>query len=81
MLGTVLPVIFLAVAAFLLNVVVSRLVTTQREQIAALKALGYPNARIAAHYLELVLLIVAAALLMIMLLPSVRSTREEAFHG
>jgi len=63
-LGTVLPVIFLAVAAFLLNVVVSRLVTTQREQIAALKALGYPNARIAAHYLELVLLIVAVGLVL-----------------
>ena len=44
-LGTVLPAIFLGVAAFLLNVVVSRLVATQREQIAALKALGYPNAR------------------------------------
>jgi putative ABC transport system permease protein len=43
-LGTVLPAIFLGVAAFLLNVVVSRLVATQREQIAALKALGYPNA-------------------------------------
>ncbi|MFO0458097.1 MAG: ABC transporter permease [Burkholderiales bacterium] len=61
-LGTVLPVIFLAVAAFLLNVVVSRLVATQREQIAALKALGYPNATIAAHYLKLVGLIVLAGL-------------------
>jgi putative ABC transport system permease protein len=57
-LGTVLPAIFLAVAAFLLNVVVSRLVATQREQIAALKALGYPNASIAAHYLKLVLIVV-----------------------
>ena len=59
-LGTVLPAIFLAVAAFLLNVVVSRLVATQREQVAALKALGYPNAAIAAHYLKLVLAIVLA---------------------
>jgi putative ABC transport system permease protein len=63
-LGTVLPVIFLGVAAFLLNVVVSRLVATQREQIAALKALGYPNGRIARHYLQLVGLIVAAGLLL-----------------
>jgi putative ABC transport system permease protein len=54
-LGTVLPAIFLGVAAFLLNVVVSRLVATQREQIAALKALGYANRAIAAHYLKLVL--------------------------
>lgn len=57
-LGTVLPAIFLGVAAFLLNVIVARLVSTQREQIATLKALGYPNATIALHYLKLVLLIV-----------------------
>ncbi|MCR5882004.1 ABC transporter permease [Rhizobacter sp. J219] len=61
-LGTVLPAIFLAVAAFLLNVVVSRLVSTQREQIAALKALGYPNRSIALHYLKLVLVIVLLGL-------------------
>ena len=60
--GTVLPSIFLGVAAFLLNVVVSRLVATQREQIATLKALGYPNATIAAHYLKLVLAIVLVGL-------------------
>ena len=57
-LGTVLPSIFLGVAAFLLNVVVARLVATQREQIAALKALGYTNFAIARHYLQLVLFIV-----------------------
>lgn len=56
--GTVLPTIFLAVAAFLLNVVLSRQIATQREQIAALKALGYDNGSIAWHYLKLVLLIV-----------------------
>ena len=56
--GTVLPSIFLGVAAFLLNVVVSRLVATQREQIAALKALGYPDRRIALHCLKLVLVLV-----------------------
>lgn len=62
--GTVLPAIFLAVAAFLLHVVLSRLVSTQREQIAALKALGYANAAIAGHYLKLVALIVAVGLLL-----------------
>ena len=61
-LGTVLPSIFLAVAAFLLNVVISRLIATQREQIAALKALGYPNRSIGGFYLKLVLLIVIAGL-------------------
>ncbi len=64
LLGTMLPAIFLGVAAFLLNVVVSRLVATQREQIAALKALGYANLAIAVHYLKLMLLIVALGLLM-----------------
>ncbi len=57
-LGTVLPSIFLAVAAFLLNVVLNRQIATQREQIAALKALGYHNRAIGLHYLTLVLLIV-----------------------
>lgn len=62
--GTVLPLIFLGVAAFLLNVVVARLVSTQREQIATLKALGYANLAIAIHYLKLVLLIVAVGLVL-----------------
>jgi putative ABC transport system permease protein len=53
-LGTILPSIFLAVAAFLLHVVTARLIATQREQVAALKALGYPNRAIALHYLKLV---------------------------
>ena len=35
--ATVAPVIFLSVAAFLMNVVLTRLINTQREQIAALK--------------------------------------------
>ncbi|HET7729544.1 MAG TPA: ABC transporter permease [Usitatibacter sp.] len=49
--GTVLPSIFLAVAAFILNVVLHRQVNSQRGEIAALKALGYPDRSIAAHYL------------------------------
>jgi putative ABC transport system permease protein len=57
--GTVLPAIFLGVAAFLLHVVLSRLVATQREQIAVLKAFGYGPLRIGAHYLELALVCVA----------------------
>jgi putative ABC transport system permease protein len=56
--GTVLPAIFMGVAAFLVNVVLSRHVATQRESIAALKALGYSDARIAAHYLLFVSVIV-----------------------
>ncbi|MEW6110049.1 MAG: FtsX-like permease family protein [Nitrospirota bacterium] len=52
------PVIFMAVAAFLLNVVISRTISTQREQIAALKAFGYSNMDIGMHYVKLVILIV-----------------------
>ena len=52
------PAIFLSVAAFLLNVVVSRLMATQREQVAILKAFGYSNFAIVVHYVKLVALIV-----------------------
>ena len=48
--GRVVPLIFLGIAAFLLNVVLTRMVSVQREQIAALKALGYANAAIGWHY-------------------------------
>jgi putative ABC transport system permease protein len=58
------PIIFLGVAAFLLNVVVNRLVGAQREQIAALKAFGYGNTAIALHYLKLILVIVLAGILL-----------------
>jgi putative ABC transport system permease protein len=58
--GTVVPLIFLGVAAFLLNVVMSRLVGGQREQIAALKALGYGNWAIGLHYIKLVLVVSVA---------------------
>ncbi|MGE5094082.1 MAG: ABC transporter permease, partial [Betaproteobacteria bacterium] len=50
--GTVLPAIVLAVAAFILNVVLHRHVNTQRTEIAALKALGYDDWRIAEHFLR-----------------------------
>ncbi len=56
--ATIFPAIFLGVAAFLLNVVVSRLITLQREQIATLKAFGYTYFAIGWHYVKLVLLTV-----------------------
>jgi putative ABC transport system permease protein len=52
------PMIFIGVAAFLLNVVIGRTVSTQREQIAALKAFGYRTFDVAIHYVKLVVLIV-----------------------
>lgn len=60
-LAIIIPAIFLAVAAFLVNVVVSRLVFLERTQIAVLKALGFTDRRIAFHYLGLIALIVAVA--------------------
>ncbi len=48
--GLFVPMIFLGVAAFLLNVVLTRIVSVQREQIAALKALGYSNLELGWHY-------------------------------
>lgn len=51
-----LPSIFLAVTAFLLHLVLSRLVTTEREQIAVLKAFGYENLAVARHYLAFALI-------------------------
>jgi putative ABC transport system permease protein len=53
-----LPLLFLGVAAFVLNVVLGRLVQGQREQIGALKAFGYGNARLGRHYLQLAILTV-----------------------
>ena len=53
--GIIGPTIFISVATFLLNVVISRLINTQREQIAALKAFGYTKREIRWHYLKLVI--------------------------
>src|SRR3989304_6798115 len=58
--ATIYPIIFLGVAAFLLNIVISRLVRTQREQIATLKAFGYRNFDVGVHYLKLAIVIVLA---------------------
>ena len=55
--GMIVPAIFLGVAAFLLNVVLSRIIALQRDQIAALKAFGYSHWAVGRHYLKLVLLI------------------------
>jgi putative ABC transport system permease protein len=60
-LAVMFPAIFLSVAAFLLNVVVGRLVSTQREQIGVLKAFGYSHRAVGLHYLKLVLLVVLLA--------------------
>ncbi|MEM1293656.1 MAG: FtsX-like permease family protein, partial [Cyanobacteria bacterium P01_H01_bin.162] len=59
-----MPVIFLGIAAFLLNLLLARLVSTQRDQIAVLKAFGYSNGDVGLHYLKLVTLIVLTGALL-----------------
>jgi putative ABC transport system permease protein len=54
------PLVFLSVAAFMTNAVLSRLLTLQREQIAILKAFGFTNHQIVVHYLKFALVMVTA---------------------
>lgn len=54
----IFPALFISVAAFLLHVVISRTVSTQREQVAALKAFGYSNLQVGIHFIKLVVMIV-----------------------
>src|SRR5690606_11499327 len=56
--AVIVPTIFLGISAFLLNMVISRLIGLEREQIAALKAFGYTRREIGWHYVKLVLLFV-----------------------
>ena len=53
--GTLIPSVFLAVVAFLLNIVLRRLVDTQRQEIAVLKAFGYTNRNVGWFYLRFAL--------------------------
>lgn len=53
----VIPPIFLFISAFLVNMILSRLIALEREQIGLLKAVGYANAAIAWHYAKLTLVI------------------------
>lgn len=51
------PLIFLSVTAFLLHVVLSRLIATQREEIATMRAFGYSRWEIGRHYLGFIAVI------------------------
>ncbi|RUO26238.1 ABC transporter permease [Aliidiomarina minuta] len=58
-----LPVIFLGVAAFLLNVLMTRIIRSQRQPIAILKAFGYHNHEIVRHFLSLTFVIIILGVL------------------
>jgi len=53
--ATFLPAIFLGVAAFVLHMLMGRLVGTQRTQIGLLRAFGYPAGDLVRHYLRIAL--------------------------
>jgi len=58
-----IPPVFLAVAAFLLYIVISRIVQAEREEIGLMKAFGYTNAEVGGHYFKMILVIAAGGAL------------------
>lgn len=52
------PVVFLSVAAFMVNALLARIIRLQREQIAQLKALGYSSWNVGWHFLKFAFVIV-----------------------
>src|SRR6185436_2169020 len=56
------PLVFLSVAAFMTNSVMSRQIALQREQIAMLKACGFSNREVGMHYFKFSLAIVAGGI-------------------
>jgi putative ABC transport system permease protein len=57
-----IPPIFLFVSAFLINLILSRLIALERPQIGLLKALGYGEGAIAGHYAKFTLVIAAVGI-------------------
>ncbi len=55
--AVILPAIFMAIAAFLTNMIMTRLIATEREEIGLFKAFGYSDRRVAWHYIKMVLVI------------------------
>ncbi len=51
--STILPVLFLIIAAFLTNMVLARLIAVERSEIGLLKAFGYRGRDIGWHYIKL----------------------------
>jgi putative ABC transport system permease protein len=64
MFGFLVPLIFFGVAAFILQIALTRALALQRSQIAALKALGYSDAALAWHYVKWALAIATGGAVM-----------------
>lgn len=61
--STILPVLFLIIAAFLTNMVLARLITVERSEIGLLKAFGYRGRDIGWHYIKLTFAIAAVGII------------------
>ena len=55
--SAVIPPIFLLISAFLVNMIMTRLIALEREHIGLLKAMGFGNLSVATHYVKLVAVI------------------------
>lgn len=62
--AAMLPTIFLLVAAFLANMVLARLIATERSETGLFKAFGYTSADVAWHYSKLVLAMAGGGILL-----------------
>jgi putative ABC transport system permease protein len=60
--ASILPTIFLAVAAFLSNMVLTRLIAIERGEIGLMKAFGYSNAEVGWHYAKMVIVMTAVGI-------------------
>jgi putative ABC transport system permease protein len=61
--AAVIPPIFLFVSAFLVNMILTRLIALEREQVGLMKAVGYSSAAIAWHYCKMTLVIAAIGII------------------
>jgi putative ABC transport system permease protein len=59
----ILPPVFFVISAFLVNMVLARLIALERARIGLFKALGYSDGAVAGHYLKLALAIGAVGIL------------------
>ena len=60
----ILPTIFLVVAAFLTNMVLARIIATERSEIGLMKAFGYRSTEIGWHYARMVIAITGVGIVL-----------------
>ncbi|MEM1434177.1 MAG: FtsX-like permease family protein [Pseudomonadota bacterium] len=60
----IVPPVFVAVAAFLLYIVMARMIQNEREQIGLLKSFGYSDLEVGWHYTKFVLVIASVGTLL-----------------